>query len=160
MKLFIIALALVTSSLSMAARSGDWVQFNYSRTEGVNQYSGWYTRHVLNQCDKSYLISEQYHLEGFTDTTFEKVYNESEILSDAMIQTWLKDCEYNKGSYETLTLPTGEMQTCKVALHDEENLVEAWAWIGNVPLGIVKQTRSYVDGTSYTLELFSYNQQK
>ncbi|MBC7741383.1 MAG: hypothetical protein H7061_04245 [Bdellovibrionaceae bacterium] len=159
MKLMIVAMTLIISSFAQAAARGDWVEFDYHRIEqSRNHVNGWHSRHILDQQDQNYVIAEEYHLDGYAPNVSENTYNESQILSDSMVQTWLKHCEYNRGTYETIDVPAGTFETCKVNLNEENS--NGWLWIGNVPLGVVKHEVTYVDGTSFSLELSDYGHKK
>ena len=79
----------------------------------------------------------------------------SSLVSEAMAQYMVANCVENGGVNETLTVPAGTFNTCKMTESDTES--EALIYIADVTFGLAKQvTTSLTSGTVTTLELQSH----
>ncbi len=141
MKLMIAALALTAfSTLAQAMPAvGDFAAFDGTTVTSQGQQIAFHTEIALTQFDASqnaYLQQSVTTAPGIQPIQEQKWVNANELLSDATVQQILASCAQQGGVSETVTVPAGTFNTCKITDSSDGSMYN----VSQVPFGIVKAT--------------------
>ena len=87
---------------------------------------------------------------SYAPQTKEEWVSASDLPTDAQMEQLIGNCAQNSGVSETLTVPAGTIQTCRISLQRGGT-----ANLGPVPFGIVKMDTNE-DGKALTLSLSTF----
>ena len=138
-----IVLALATLALSAVAHAspavGDTAAFDGTLTQG-SQSTGVHVTVALTQFDpakNAYLEVQTVTAASGRSKTDQAWVATTDLLDDAIIGQVLADCAGQGGTSESLTVPAGTFNTCRIEQQDG-TVVN----VGAVPFGIIKQANA------------------
>jgi putative hemolysin len=150
MKLFLASMTLLLSVAAAATpKVGDYSEFDLTVSQGAQSMVGTYSMAIVSEAGDQVSTLTTIHFEGQTDQVKEEVSKKAEMLNDQTIADVLTNCAQYGGTLETVTVPAGAMNSCKLALQENKG----HAWIAAVPFGIAKQVLTSPEGAVYTLDL-------
>lgn len=130
---------------------GDTSEFAYTDVSNGTRLEGSYSRAISAMDATTLTVVEDVTFAGRPQGHSEVVMKSTDILTPAQIQVWLDYCAQNGGVKETLSVPAGLFETCHTQIENGS------IWLGQVPLGIVKQEGTRVDGSVYSMELRTFS---
>lgn len=150
-KIIVLATMLVSVSSFAMPKVGDYAEFTGTTTRDGKSLPGYLTTEItaFDAATKEYTVKTVYQFQDEGAPTVEES-KQTDMPTDATIDSILANCANIQGVTETITVPAGTFTTCK-APSDQEGYV----WIGKVPFGVVKLD-VVQDGTHILMDLKSF----
>lgn len=148
MKIIVLLSVLLVSSFAFAlGKAGDKASYNTKMVAAGQSYQGTITVELAKSASNQLVLRTSSTLNGVLRQE-EKLADENSIVTDLKIVQIMGNCKQMNGVEETVVVPAGTFNSCKVALPQNAGSVNFAA----VPFGIAKLS----DGELLSMELLSF----
>lgn len=155
--LSILALALFSTAAYATPQAGDAAAYNATIQVNGQQMLADLTVELtsFNVRDGKFLERQTLTFSGQAPQVSEEWKAYDEYLNDATIDGLLANCAANNGVLETIAVPAGTFNTCKIAFNNDQT--QGYIWVAKVPFGFAQMiTQRKADGLVINLALRAY----
>jgi hypothetical protein len=152
MKLFLVALSLLASSLALATPTiGDSITLDITWMQGGKTATGTAVLALTayDAAAKSYTLHQTLTYEGRTQNS-DIATPAANLLTDDQIHGIVTNCVKYGGASETIVTGKGALLSCGLPVKAQDGSYTGTTWVAPVPLGIVKTLTNYTNGDSTT----------
>ncbi|MGZ3693202.1 MAG: hypothetical protein ACXWQO_03290 [Bdellovibrionota bacterium] len=135
--LIVLGSALFALSAYATPKVGDYALFAATISANGRSIPATIELEILREEGEGKFLQRQTNKIGDQDPqSNDEVKPVDQFISDATIDALLADCAGNGGTLETVTVPAGDFNSCKLPFDNEEST--GTAWVSKVPFGLAR----------------------
>lgn len=159
MKLLILIITLVSASAFARPNIGDYAEFDVKiKEKGGTKYRGISTTYLESYESQKKRFGRLFLLSvnggDYNKAQLDYVTSE-ELMPEEKVNEILKNCAASGGRLEKIKVKAGKFDTCKMKLSESDE-ARCYAWIGQVPFGVVQMGTTLATGTEMIFKLTQF----